>query len=157
MEEITVALLSYNKFSVYKKKTRAKKKIGPEMKVIVINGVKVLLLFRTFYPKSRTSVLSTDPNWQELLKHKETLKKIYIFAGKKKSGALEIIDLACKDFFDKKEILTIPLCHHNLKEKLQRLALHGIPKIQSPCFRDWHLPCKEGPFMKGLLYDYAGL
>ena len=83
-----------------------------------INGIEVLFLPETFTPKSPQNIHSSDTNWKLLLQHKDELQKIIIFAGKKSSGALEIIDLACASFYNRKECLFFVLCDHELQEKI---------------------------------------
>jgi len=137
-----VALVTYNALPPYEKG------------IVKINGTEVLVLPETFKPKSPANILLSDKNWQLLLKHKDALEKVIIFAGKKRSGALEIIDLACQSFHDKKDCLYFVLCWHELPEKFERLAQHGISEKQYVSFSDGKLPCHEGPLLKGYLHDY---
>jgi len=137
-----IAVLSYNSIPPYNKGINK------------ILGENILFLPNSFNPKCPASVLSTDLNWIELIKHKNTLEKIIIFIGKKSSGSLEIIELACDYFQDKKEILLFILCDHEQEEKESLLAQFNIPITQYICFKDGHLPCQETPFLKGFLLDY---
>ena len=120
-----------------------------------INGIEVLFLPETFTPKSPQNIHSSDTNWKLLLQHKDELQKIIIFAGKKSSGALEIIDLECASFYNRKECLFFVLCDHELQEKIDRLKKHSITREQYICFEDGHLPCQEGPILKGYMLDYC--
>ena len=142
MKKITTAVISYNAIPPY------------ESGVTIINGRRALILPNTFNPKFPASVLPADPNWSLLLRHRDELCKIIIFAGKKESGALEIIDLAARSFCDKKETLFFILCDHEIKEKTERLAQCGIPGKQYICFSDSHERCRETPFLLGFMHDY---
>lgn len=139
----TLAIVTYNPFFPYQKGTET------------INGMEVLILPETFTPKNPESVLATDPNWEELLLFKHQLEKVIIFAGKKSSGALEIIKLACESFGDKKGCLFFVLCHHELAEKIELLERYGIAEEQYTSFMDNHLPCQERPILKGYMLDYV--
>jgi len=142
MKKITVAVVSYNAIPPYNRG------------VAIIGEKSVLVLPNTFNPKSPASVLKTDSNWSELLRHKDELEKVIIFAGKKESGALEIIDLAARSFCDKKEILFFVLCDHEIEEKTKQLAQCGINAKQYICFSDSHERCYETPFLLGFMHDY---
>ncbi len=137
-----IALVTYNKLLPYQKGANA------------VCGTKVLVLPETFVPKMPASVRQDDPNWQELLRYKKDLNKVIIFAGKKSSGALEIVDLACESFADQKKCLFFVLCDHELNEKVERLKYHGIPATQYVSFADGYLPCQEAPLMKGYMMDF---
>ncbi|OGI61808.1 hypothetical protein A2645_00965 [Candidatus Nomurabacteria bacterium RIFCSPHIGHO2_01_FULL_39_9] len=142
MKKITVAVVSYNTIPPYKKG------------VVRIKNKKVLILSNTFNPKCPDNVRSDDPNWQKLLFHKNDLQKVIIFAGKKESGALEIIDRALADFKKRKRILFFVLCDHDLEEKIDKLKQYGISKTQYVCFSDGHERCYETPFLLGFMHDY---
>ncbi len=137
-----LAVITYNPFPPY------------ERGIIEINGKKALILPETFKPKSPASVLPSDSNWQMLIQHKDQLEKAVIFAGKKTSGALEIIDLACQSFHDKKKILYFVLCWHELSEKVEKLNAFGVHENQYITFKDGCLPCREDVILRGLLHDY---
>ena len=137
-----IALVTYNLLDPYKKGLMCK------------DGVDVLVLPETFTPKGPERVIAADPNWQELMSHKHELERVIIFAGKKSSGALEIIELACASFADKKECLFFVLCDHELPEKIARLRKLGISETQYVSFEDGHLPCQESPILKGYMLDY---
>ena len=143
MKKAMIAVISYNAIPPYNKGE------------IVINGRRVLIFPNTFNPKSPLSVLPTDPNWSLLLRYRDELRKIIIFAGKKESGALEIIDLAVRSFHNKKEILFFILCDHEIREKIERLAQYGIHQKQYICFSDSHDRCYETPFLLGFMHDYV--
>lgn len=138
----TLAIVTYNPLFPYQK--------GME----IINGIQVLFLPETFTPKKPESVLATDPNWEELMLFKYELEKVIIFAGKKSSGALEIIRLACISFSNKKSCLFFVLCDHELEEKEALLARNGIAKDQYVTFRDGHLLCQEAPILKGYMHEH---
>ena len=153
MKKITVAVVSYNEIPPYKN--------GCE--VISIDGKDILILSKTFNPKSPASVLPTDPNWARLMAHKDELEQVIIFAGKKESGALEIIDLAVRSFQEKKEVLSFLLCDHDLGEKVELLEKLGISDKRYPCFSNGYGQlrfskdnerCRETPSLKGLMYDF---
>ncbi len=137
-------------------------KNNPNVKGIqYFNNKPYLYLSETFVIDSSTAprkrpenVVPNDPNWQLLLSHKVSLEKVVLFAGKKSSGALEIIELACESFNDKKNILYFVLCWHDLSEKIALLQKLGIPEIQYTCYKDGHLPCEEIPLLKGYLYHF---
>jgi len=142
MKKIEIAVLSYNLIRPYGK--------GIE----IINGEKVLVLSETFNPKSPENVLETDKNWSVLIKHKDELKKVIIFAGKKESGALEIISLAARSFEDKKDILFFVLCDHDLEEKKELLKKSGFLEMQYISFSDSNERCYETPFLLGFMLDF---
>ncbi len=119
-----------------------------------IETIPVLFLPLSFNPKGPKSVLPCDTNWMELVKHTESLEHIIIFAGKESSGTLEIIELACTSFTSKKESLYFILCDHDQEKKEKILSLYGIKRNQYTVFSDGHLPCKEGPLLKGYMLDF---
>ncbi len=143
-----MAVISYNPIPPYAKKCG----------IIKISGVEVLILSETFTHEGKKGpeyVLSSDPNWQEVLKHKETLKRLIIFAGKASSGALEIIKRAVKDFAEKKEILFFVLCDHDLDEKMSLLISLGIVDTQWMWFGDNYEFCQETPLLLGYMNFFA--
>lgn len=124
-----------------------------------INGIECIDATCTFNPsgldadKSPHNVSIADPNFQELLQHKKTLQKMIVFAGKKDSGALEIIALFCRHF-DKDQLFFI-LCDHDLNEKEQILVEHSIPRENYIVFKDGHVKCQENWALLGMTHAYA--
>ncbi|MDB5254638.1 MAG: hypothetical protein JWL92_14 [Candidatus Nomurabacteria bacterium] len=137
-----IAVVSYNQIFPYSVGVRK------------IKGTKVLFLPKTFPEKDSHSVTANDKNFARLMKHASTLEKIFIFAGKKESRALEIIQLFADSFSASKSILFFVLCDHNEQEKIQLLDELGFEATQKIVFRDWHEQCQEGPILKGLVHDY---
>ena len=114
----------------------------------------VLILSETFTPKCPENVSVSDPNWQCLLEQKDHLEKVIIFAGKKSSGALEIINLAAESFADKRECLSFVLCDHELDEKVELVRSFGFHDTQYVCFKDGYTQCQELPLLRAYAYDY---
>ena len=137
-----IALVTYNRIFPY------------ERGLTRIDGTDVLVLPETFTPKSPANVVPADPNWQELMLHRDGIDHVIIFAGKKSSGALEIIDLACDSFEGREERLFFVLCDHEFEEKRALLERRRIPRTSYVLFEDGHLPCQEAPIMKGYLQDF---
>jgi hypothetical protein len=140
--KITIAVLTYNVLPPYEKG------------VAEVEGEDILFLTESFNPKCPENVSPSDPNWLQLLKYKDVLRHLIIFAGKESSGSLEIIELACVSFADKKECLYFVLCDHDLKKKEALLREHGIPRAQYVVFIDGHLPCNESPWLKGAMLEH---
>jgi hypothetical protein len=114
----------------------------------------VLVLSDTFSPKCPDNVLMSDSNWQCLLEQKDYLEKVILFAGKKSSGALEIIHLAAESFADKRECLLFVLCDHDLDEKIKLVESLGFHDMQYMYFKDGHTRCQELPLLRAYAYDY---
>lgn len=138
-----IIILTYNSFFNFIKRV-----------IIKIAGRKVLVLPCTFNPKCPENVLPTDSSWMYIIENKDYIERIFIFAGKKSSGTLEIIELACKEFANNKEKLFFVLCDHDLEEKELLLKKHDIKRTQYVVFEDGHLPCQESEMLYGYAYGY---
>jgi hypothetical protein len=143
---IPIAVISYNDIFPYEKGVHSVKAKNIERQV--------LFLPNTFNPKCVDSVQISDSNFQLLVEHTQTLEKVIVFFGKKKSGACAMIPLFSKLFAHKKKCLVCIVCEHDLKKKLRLLAEEGITEDQIVIFSDAHMPCQETPQLLGYLYYY---
>lgn len=98
-----------------------------------------------FKPKSRNSVTINDPVWQSLVIQdmKQSFDAIFIFIGKKSSGALEVIELVARFFETSQERITFVSCSCDLVEKQNQLMLHGFKSDALVVFQDDFKPCRE--------------
>lgn len=136
----TVAVVSYNQL--------------PSLEKVTGYDNRILVLSETFIPKCPENVKESDVNWQHLLKYKQQLERIIIFAGKKSSGALEIIQLAATSLADKKDCILFIFCDHELDEKIEFARLLGFHDTQYICFKDGHTQCQEAPLLQGFAYQH---
>jgi len=137
-----LSVLSYNAIGVY------------DDGICHIDGYDVLFLPHSFNPKSPESVSVCDPNWQQLLLHREHINYFIVFAGKKTSGSLEIINLVCTEFQTEKQKVLFILCDHDLEEKIQTIHAQNYGKNNYMCFSDNVLPCQETPLLLGYLWNH---
>ena len=134
----TIALVSYNQILSY------------PQKIHFVDDFKIIVFSNTFGSpfKSPKAVVDTDPNYQEILSYYGDLEQVIIFAGKKSSGALEIISLFCSSFANKRDCLNFVICHHDRKRKADLLHFYGIRESQILTFRDGNEQCMESWLLK---------
>lgn len=121
--------------------------------IYFIKKVPVLFLPKTFPKKGPENITAQDKNFRLLQKYRKSFRSIIVFAGKKESGALEIIELFHKTFSDRPGVLRILLCDHNLQEKKELLIHLGIPPAHWKWFGDNYTQCKEAPWLEGWLLE----
>ncbi len=143
MKKATIAVVSYNAIPPYR------------TEIITVNGKSILFLPNTFNPKCEESVRETDANFQLLMKHEPDLEHSIVFAGKKESGALRIIELFVKKIPQHK--LLFVLCAHDFEEKMDLLERLGILPAQIVCFADGYDRCVETPFLLALTHCHLGI
>lgn len=122
--------------------------------IMTINTTEVFIASEIFSPKSINNIRNDDPLFKELIKYSHSLERIYIFAGKKSSGGVAMIELFASQFGAKKDILHFILCDHDLAEKIAVITRLGFTKEQYMTFSDNHTQCQEGPILKGYMLNY---
>ncbi len=118
--------------------------------VSVLYEEKVLFLPKTFCDQHNHP--RKDPNWQLLLQHKSKIKHCIVFAGKVDSGALDLIDLVCKEFSETKDRVYFVLCHHDLEQKIARIKSYGYTQKNWFTFPDRDGKCQEPLLLMGFVY-----
>lgn len=140
-----VALVTYNPFFSYLPGT-----------TIQLLGEEVLLLSETFASprKGPESVTRDDRHFLLLLEHIDRIEYVAVFAGKKDSGALEIIQLFHDTFWHCKEKLYFKLCDHDKEEKVALLRSLGFEDTQWGTFGDNWSQCRESEELIGAVYGH---
>jgi len=131
-KSLKVVVASYNKLHLKKRR---------EKRVITFEEI-----FTDRGKKSPKHVRRDGKLVHELIIESLDADWIIVFAGKKSSGALEIIELCAQIFGPMLDKLIIVLCPHEIKEKIALLKKYGI---KYTVFDDGSIArkerCKESP------------
>jgi hypothetical protein len=119
-------------------------------------GIPVLYASHMFTDpeKCPEAVHEGDKEFKIILKHRKSLKKIFIFIGKRTSGAVDMVELFCRIFANDKDRLVFVLCGHDREEKEKLLKFFRVSPENWKVFDDNHEQCRESAPLMGHLTDY---